>query len=128
MVYVVVNPATGEVAVAGGGHPAPRVVRSDGTVTSLDARGLVLGVEPGQSYEEVHGTLAPGDAVVLYTDGVIEARRDGELYGQERLDRLLADRAEQPPAQVARAVLDDCRAFARGELADDCAVVVVRRV
>jgi serine phosphatase RsbU (regulator of sigma subunit) len=76
----------------------------------------------------VYATLGTGDAVVLYTDGVIEARRAGELYGPERLDAALQERAALPPAELAQAVLDDCRAFARGELADDCAVVVVRRV
>jgi sigma-B regulation protein RsbU (phosphoserine phosphatase) len=103
-------------------------VTADGGVSPLDAHGLVLGVEPGQSYEEVSGSLGPGDAVVLYTDGVLEARTEGELYGHDRLDRVLSERAALPPAQLAQAVLDDCRAFARGELADDCAVVVVRRV
>jgi serine phosphatase RsbU (regulator of sigma subunit) len=116
------------VSVAGAGHPAPRVVAADGGVTPLDARGLVLGIEPAQSYDDVRATLGPGDAVVLYTDGVLEARIDGELYGHARLDRLLAEAAELPPSQLAQAVLDDCRAFARGELADDCAIVVVRRV
>jgi serine phosphatase RsbU (regulator of sigma subunit) len=128
MVYVVIDPRTGGVAVAGAGHPAPRIVAADAAVTSLDAHGLVLGVELGQTYEEVHGTLARGDAVVLYTDGVIEARCEGELYGQERLDSVLAERSALAPAELAQAVLADCRAFARGELADDCAVVVVRRV
>ena len=128
MVYVVIDPRTGDVAVAGAGHPAPRIVDGDGGVTALEAQGLVLGVELGQTYEDVHGTLGTGDAVVLYTDGVIEARRAGELYGPERLDRFLTARVALPPEQLAQAVLDDCRAFARGELADDCAVVVVRRV
>jgi serine phosphatase RsbU (regulator of sigma subunit) len=128
MVYVVIDPVSGEAAVAGAGHPAPRVVGADGHVSSLDAQGLVLGVERGQQYEEVRAKLAVGDSVVLYTDGVIEARRAGELYGAERLDRLLAERHELRPRKLARAVLDDCRAFAEGELADDCAVVVVRRV
>jgi phosphoserine phosphatase RsbU/P len=128
MVYVVIDPRTGDVAVAGAGHPAPRIVGAEGDVTSLDANGLVLGVELGQEYEDVHGRLDSGDAVVLYTDGVIEARREGELYGVERLDRLLAERRDLTPAQLAQAVLADCRLFARGELADDCAVVVVRRV
>jgi phosphoserine phosphatase RsbU/P len=123
----VIDPATGGVAVAGAGHPPPRIVTTEGRVTSLDARGLVLGVELGQTYADVHETLASGDAVVLYTDGVLEARREGELYGHERLDRVLAERASLPPLELAQAVLDDCRAFARGELADDCAVVVVRR-
>jgi serine phosphatase RsbU (regulator of sigma subunit) len=128
MVYVVIDPRTGDVAVAGAGHPAPRILTADRTVSALEARGLVLGVELGQTYEDVHGALSTGDAVVLYTDGVIEARREGELYGPERLDRVLAERAALPPAELAQAVLDDCRAFARGELSDDCAVVVVRRV
>jgi serine phosphatase RsbU (regulator of sigma subunit) len=127
MVYVVIDPRTGDVRVAGAGHPAPRIV-AEGRVTALDAHGLVLGVELGQTYEDVRGTLSKGDAVVLYTDGVIEARRAGELYGPDRLDRFLTERAALPPAKLAQAVLDDCRAFARGELADDCAVVVVRRV
>jgi serine phosphatase RsbU (regulator of sigma subunit) len=128
MVYVVIDPHTGDLAVAGAGHPAPRLVRAGGEVTPLDAHGLVLGVELGQTYEDAHGSLGVGDAVVLYTDGVIEARREGELYGHERLDRALAERASLVPGELAQAVLDDCRAFARGELADDCAVVVVRRV
>jgi serine phosphatase RsbU (regulator of sigma subunit) len=128
MVYVVLDPRTGGLALAGAGHPVPRLLRAGGGVTSLDAPGLVLGVERGQSYQEFRGELAVGDAVVLYTDGVLEARHDRELYGLERLDGVLSERAELPPGQLARAVLDDCRAFAQGELADDCAVVVVRRV
>jgi sigma-B regulation protein RsbU (phosphoserine phosphatase) len=87
----------------------------------------VLGIEAGQSYDEVRARLEPGNIVVLYTDGVIEARRGSELYGEARLDALLAERRDLAPAQLAQAVLDDCRAFAAGELADDCAVVVVKR-
>jgi serine phosphatase RsbU (regulator of sigma subunit) len=128
MIYVVIDPRTGDLAVAGAGHPAPRIVSARGGVSSLEAHGLVLGVELGQDYEDVHARLDTGDAVVLYPDGVLEARREGELYGPERLDRVLAERASLSPAELAQAVLADCRSFARGELADDCAVVVVRRV
>ena len=128
MVYVVISPDSGEIAAAGAGHPPPRIIRADGQVTSLETHGLVLGIEGDQHYDEVRATLATGDAVVLYTDGVIEARGAGELYGTERLDRALAERVALPPGELARAVLDDCRVFAQGELADDCAVVVVRRV
>ena len=126
MIYLLIE-SDGRVAAAGAGHPPPRVVAADGTVTGLEARGLVLGIEPGQEYEEVRAQLDPGDAVVLYTDGVLEARREGELYGQARLDRVLAERRDASPRQLAQAVLEDCRAFARGELADDCAVVVVKK-
>jgi serine phosphatase RsbU (regulator of sigma subunit) len=126
MVYLLVSGA-GEVAAAVAGHPPPRLVAADGTVSVLEAGGLVLGIEPGQRYEEVRAHLDARAAVVLYTDGVLEARRDGELYGFERLDRTLAAHHELPAAAIAEAVLEDCRTFARGELADDCAVVVVKR-
>ena len=67
----------------------------------LEAHGLVLGIDGGQEYAESHAELPPGASLVLYTDGVVEARRDGELYGDDRLDALLAERHELP-ARVAR--------------------------
>jgi serine phosphatase RsbU (regulator of sigma subunit) len=126
MLYLTIDPATGELACASAGHPAPRIVRPDGAVEALPARGLAVGIVPGQEYEEVVETLPPGAAIVLFTDGVVEARRDGELYGEERLERLLAAKADLSPAELVQAVLEDCRAFA-GELTDDCAVVVLRK-
>jgi sigma-B regulation protein RsbU (phosphoserine phosphatase) len=102
-------------------------VRSD-RVEGLTAGGVALGISPDELYEEVSAQLAPGDAVVLYTDGVIEARCGTELYGVERLDLVLAAHAGAPAEELAAAVLADCRAFGRGELQDDCAIVVVRRV
>jgi serine phosphatase RsbU (regulator of sigma subunit) len=72
--------------------------------------------------------LERGDAVVLYPDGVVEARRGGELYGEERLDKLLGDNRELPAQQLADAILADCRRWVGGDLRDDCAVVVVRRL
>ena len=49
------------------------------------------------------------------------------MYGVERLDRVLSEHRRLSPGELAQIVLDDCRSFARGELADDCAVVVVKR-
>jgi serine phosphatase RsbU (regulator of sigma subunit) len=127
MTYVAVDPQRGEVACASAGHPAPRIVMPDGTVRGLDASGIVLGIEPGQDYEEVREALPVGAAIVLYTDGVVEARRDGELYGSERLDALLAQHRDEAPAELARRVCEDARSYAGGELSDDLAVVVIKR-
>src|SRR5207237_5178466 len=93
MAYLVVDGQTGEVACACGGHPPPRVVGADGAVRPLAVSGLALGIEPGQRYDEVRASLDEGESVVLFTDGVIEARRNGDLYGTERLDEALARRA-----------------------------------
>jgi sigma-B regulation protein RsbU (phosphoserine phosphatase) len=127
MVSIVVDPSQGDVACAGAGHPPPRIVLPDASVRGLDATGLVLGVEPAQVYAEVREELPRGASVVLYTDGVVEARRAGELYGVERLDALVAAHHSRPARELAVAVVDDCRAFAGGDLQDDVAVVVIKR-
>jgi serine phosphatase RsbU (regulator of sigma subunit) len=128
MTYVAVDVAGGEVACANAGHPAPRLVLPDGEVRRLDATGLVLGIDGGQQYDETRIGFPAGAVLVLYTDGVVEARRGGELYGDDRLDELLAARRALPARSLATAVAQDARAFARGELSDDLAVVAIRRV
>jgi serine phosphatase RsbU (regulator of sigma subunit) len=126
MIYLTVDAANGEILAASAGHPAPLLVSSRGDVEQLGVRGLVLGVEPGQSYVERRARLGPGGVLVVYTDGVVEARRDGELYGLGRLAELARASRGRSAAEIARAVIDDCRSFA-GDLADDCAVVVIKR-
>jgi serine phosphatase RsbU (regulator of sigma subunit) len=126
MAYLIIDLPRGSVACAAAGHPTPRLVRPDGTVSTLPAGGLALGVEGDQEYDDVEEQFPPGAAVVLYTDGVLEARRTGEMYGEERLDALLARRAALPADELARAILADCREFAGGELDDDAAVVVLK--
>jgi serine phosphatase RsbU (regulator of sigma subunit)/PAS domain-containing protein len=127
MSYVVVDGSSGEVAGASAGHPAPRIVLADGSTRALEAPGLVLGIDGGQEYTESYAELPPGASLVLYTDGVVEARRSGELYGDERLDALLAEKHELPARALAAAVAEDAREFAGGDLSDDLAVVVIRR-
>ena len=128
MVYVTVDGETGELACASAGHPVPRLVCADGRVLELAESGLALGIAPRQAYVEARETLEAGSAVVLFTDGVVEARRDGELFGSERLGRLLGENRELPAAELAQAVVDGARAFSGGGLSDDSAVVVVKRI
>jgi serine phosphatase RsbU (regulator of sigma subunit) len=126
MIYLTVAADTGSVTAACAGHPAPLLVSPAGRVEELVVSGLALGVEPNQAYAEGFATLERGGALVVYTDGVIEARRDGEFYGTERIVDVVRASLELPAADIARAVIEDCRAFA-GDLADDCALVVIKR-
>lgn len=128
MLYLTLDPATGELACSGAGHPEPRLVRPDGSVEELAARGLALGIAPDQEYPEARATLEPGASVVLFTDGVVESRVGAELYGKTRLDTLLREQRDLRAQQLARAVVEDSRAFAGGGLADDSAVVVVKKI
>jgi serine phosphatase RsbU (regulator of sigma subunit) len=117
----------GRIACASAGHPRPRLLHADGSVEELRCRGLALGIAEGQEYDQVQLELGPGDAVFVYTDGLVEARRDGELYGIERLDTALASARGLGAQELADALVADCRAFSGGELVDDCAIVVIRR-
>jgi sigma-B regulation protein RsbU (phosphoserine phosphatase) len=126
MIYAKVDPARTELACASAGHPPPRLLHADGSVEPVPVGGLALGIAGDQAYEEIRIPYATGDALVLYTDGVIEARHDRELYGMPRLDDFLRQNASLGARELADAVLEDCRGFAQGPLLDDCAVVVVR--
>jgi serine phosphatase RsbU (regulator of sigma subunit) len=127
MAALVVDPQRGEVACASAGHPPPRLVLPDGTVRGIAAGGLALGIDAPQSYETQTHAFPPGAIAVVYTDGVIEARNEGEQFGIERLDGLLAITQELEPQGIADAALGACRDWTGGELTDDFAVVVVKR-
>jgi serine phosphatase RsbU (regulator of sigma subunit) len=126
MACVTVDPGTGAVSAASAGHPPIRVLAPGGTISLLAPGGLALGVEADQLYETAHATLKHGAALCLFTDGLVEARRDGDQYGEERLHHALADGRELSAQALAEHVVADARAFA-GEPDDDYAVVVIRR-
>ena len=103
MLYLLVDPLERKIACerrpSGAAH---HLARRQGP--ALDARGLALGIEPNQKYATEKVELAPGSTVVLYTDGVIEARRDGELYGEERLDKALRKHRKLDAQALAEAI------------------------
>jgi sigma-B regulation protein RsbU (phosphoserine phosphatase) len=105
LLYAVYDPETGEMTYANGGHSNPLVVHADGSSTELPLTGgIALGVMPGLEYRQDSHPLAPGDTLVLYTDGVSEAMNsEGEEFGVERLRQIFAD---QPPVS-ARTVNED---------------------
>jgi serine phosphatase RsbU (regulator of sigma subunit) len=127
MVEVIADAERNRLTCGSAGHPAPRLVRPDGTVEAIPVRGLALGIEAGQEYEAAEVAFPPGSSVVVFTDGVVEARRGKELFGVARLDDVLVAERDRPAEAIAEAVLAACRQFAGAELADDCAVVVIAR-
>jgi hypothetical protein len=130
-VYATLEPkADGVVPVAlcSGGHPPAVVLRDDESVEILDrAAGMLLGVFPTVELSDDDIVLQPGDALVLVTDGVLEARDDdGREFGYQRLGELLATcggrSAEGIARRIERSVLDH-----RGDRADDDLAIVVLR-
>ncbi|MDE2861806.1 MAG: SpoIIE family protein phosphatase [Chloroflexota bacterium] len=116
VLYAVYNPETGHLTIANGGHNPPLVIRRDGTSELLTlSSGLALGLMPDFPYEEVVTTLAPGETVVLYTDGVTEAMNSvDEEFGNDRLLGIFAGGAPKDAQQASDAVFEAVRNFADG--------------
>jgi serine phosphatase RsbU (regulator of sigma subunit) len=126
LVYAVLDPARGTLVYANAGHPAPVLLRPDGTVRRLKRGGPVLGVVAEADYEEGLLALHRGDRLVLVTDGITEAtsRADEEL-GDGGLLAGLRDTRTAEASDAAPRVLELARHFAEDGLADDATVVVV---
>ena len=90
--YAILDPASGYMKYANAGHDAPYHRHAQG-VSELRARGMPLGLMPGMFYEEKETTLAAGDTVLFYSDGLVEAHApDREMFGFPRLMRLMGER------------------------------------
>ncbi len=125
--FAVLEPADAgaRLTLASGGHPLPICRRGDGRLESLGVTGTMLGIVDDPLLHDATALLGPGDVVVLYTDGVIEARRDREFFADEGLHGALltvAGSAQQIADGVVAAALD----FQQGDAHDDIAVVVIR--
>ncbi len=127
-VYGVLEPASGRFTYANCGHNPPMVVRADGAVTELGGGGPFLGVFDGARYEAREVSLCPGDVLVLYTDGVVEAARDESEFGVERLAGLVRGLRGLPASDIVARAVDSTRAFTgSSSYRDDFTLVVVAR-
>lgn len=91
MVLADVDLATGRVVMAQAGHPHPSVQRKDGTIEIVGTGGLPVGLIDGAEYQQFEVTMAPGDRLMIHSDGMVEcANPAGDLLGDEGLGDMLA--------------------------------------
>jgi sigma-B regulation protein RsbU (phosphoserine phosphatase) len=121
-----------KVEVISAGHPPPVLMRS-GSAQELPVRGPLLGVVPDADFVPVKTTMAPGELMVLVTDGALEARseerdRNGarQFFGPERLLKLVEQHASEPALIAARSIAHSVIGFGGGRLTDDLAILVLR--
>jgi sigma-B regulation protein RsbU (phosphoserine phosphatase) len=122
---LVVDLRTGEVSFASAGHPAPVIAGRSSCATVEAPPGLPLGTLPFE-YGVGRTALGVGDTLVLYTDGVVAARRGDERFGQRRLLDTVASTRGAAPQRVAEQVRTAAVEFA-GRLKDDLHVLTLRR-
>ena len=110
--------------VCSAGHVPLLVRRVDGTVDVLASSGMPLGLFDDPMLSDTRVDLGPGDALLLYTDGVTEARRDRTEFGLERLRSVFADTAGMDADATATVIDAAVRDFRHGRAADDTAMLV----
>jgi sigma-B regulation protein RsbU (phosphoserine phosphatase) len=124
----VLNVDTGNIRYASAGHDAPLLRTLEGDVIPLQAEnGPAIGIDAAVEYGLTEGYMAPGDTLVLFTDGVTEAEAgDGSLFGVERLIALLGESSEGDPAALVRRIVDTVATHASGfRASDDLTVMAV---
>jgi phosphoserine phosphatase RsbU/P len=129
-VLALLDPKTNQVTIVNAGHMPPFIRRTDGKIEELapEIAGLPLGVSDGITYESAEVTLAAGEMITLFTDGISEALNPAnELYTLQRLQKVLGGAADNATT-MGRAILDDVKRHAanRAQSDDMCLVVFGR--
>jgi len=123
---------TGELTYCNAGHNAPLLIRASGEDTDkLQVGGPILGMLPAAQYEQGRCLLAPGDTLVLYSDGVTEAVRHGteEEFGEDRLENLVREHHQESAATILGTIVQTLESWSAGAPpADDITLLVARRV
>jgi len=128
MFCLLLNVETWEGSYANAGHNPPIWRTGRGTtLKTLDATGPLLGIFDDTTFEQEHFTMAPGDALVLYTDGIPEARdKQGEMFGEERLQALVARTGSSNAQRIVDNIMMEVRQHQPRRLMDDVTLVVLK--
>ena len=124
--YAVIDAANHKLHVASGGHP-PVIVLRGSEAREVDARGFVLGRMRHAKFETSEMSFGTGDVAVLYTDGFVEAARDGEGWGYERLRQCVEIHRAASAEEIARRITASVDEWCGGNAEDDLTLVVVKR-
>jgi sigma-B regulation protein RsbU (phosphoserine phosphatase) len=118
-----------EMRYCSAGHPNQLLVRAGGGVEELTTMGFLLGMIEGIEYEEKATGLAPGDTLVLYTDGVLEAAdSQGRLFQREGIVRSIAGRSGAGPSELSAGLFSDLLAWTEGSEATDDVTILMAQV
>ena len=122
------DPRTKVLYYVNAGHNPPVLIDNENKVTKLGATGLILGVLPGQKYEEEYVRIHKDDVLVIYTDGLDEARNDkGDFYGLETIEKVLGENKHLDAKSMAKYFKDDLISFCNGEpIHDDVTLIAAK--
>lgn len=132
MILCVLDPLAGKVRLINAGHPVATITRSGGQVTlqDVDCNGYAIGMVDEAKYREFEIDLAIGDAVVMYTDGLIEqVNSAGEIYNSQRVLREIKKYADKGVDAIGKGVISDLKIFSeKVPQVDDLCLVCFGRI
>ena len=127
MFFCILDLSSGHLTYCRAGHPYPILRHRGGQVELLEVGSAIAGAGVGADYVDGHAEMGTGDLLVLFTDGVIEARRDRVMLGEERLVDFVREAGSIPTREVPQVLFDRVLEFTGGALSDDVAIVAVSR-
>lgn len=119
---------TGEICCSSAGHPPPAILRANGSIEFLMHGSLPLGIERDYVYPEFKATLLAGDRIILYTDGVSEARRGQEMFNSGGIEHVLEGCRTCTPEEIMDSMMLAVKEWSEGDLRDDIAILVIERM
>lgn len=128
LAMVVLDPEAGRLSFASAGHcPVFLYRRRADAIGTLESTGTLLGMMPGISWDSESHKWEPGDAILLYTDGISEAHPPGsfDLFETTRIRDLFAARRHAPPQDILHTIFDAAHTYSDGVMHDDCAMLLV---
>ena len=128
--FAMLAPATGEVEFCNAGHNPPYHLNGQGAVAIEGGKGIILGVNPKAVYATGRLSLATGEGIYVFTDGVTEANNTAEeLFGEPRLETALRAAAASGSAEIVKSVAEAVRGFVGNALPfDDITMLAIRRL
>lgn len=123
--FGILNKDTGELIYCSAGHPMAMIRKKTGDVRMLLTRSPTIGVFTKQNYLDEKDKLKPGDILILYTDGVTEAKIGSELFGEERLKESIKKSEPTKIEVYPQMIFDQIIQFTQGKLSDDLVLLSV---
>jgi serine phosphatase RsbU (regulator of sigma subunit) len=124
----ILDPSSGCISYSNAGHPPGLICRTNGMIELLPSSNMALGISNIPQFSQVDTCLMPGDKLVLYTDGISEARSpSGDFFSTEGLELMLAANTASRPNELVSLILKTVKDWSQGHHKDDTAVLVIGR-
>jgi len=127
MAVLILELRANRLAYSNAGNYYPLICSSSGC-QFLTEQGVVLGISSNEIYEQEELDFKKGDTLLLYTDGLVEARRDGEFFGEDRLLKLVSENKGLSTQRLVNLIVTKVKSFAKGVLGDDIVILAIKKV